>query len=315
MIGDDAGVQRAGIVALALVALVAVVGAGCKTEPPPAPSAREVSATSARPSDAPRPVRFVHAPAAPAGPLPLVLVLHGYGGDARDADAYFELGAMAEREGLVVVVPDGTLDSTGSRFWNAVDGCCDFEGRGVDDVAYLVGLVDDAAKRHPVDPKRVYAVGLSNGGAMAMRLACDASERFAAVLSVAGPFFADPERCKPKVPVAVRHVHGTSDRIVPFAGGFPPPGLHPRARVRFPGAEDVAAAWARRNGCGKPAPAAPAFDFDGAVAGPETTATRWESCASGADVELWRMEGSAHVPRPIRFGETTLAFLRAHARR
>lgn len=311
MIGDDAGVKRAGV---ALLAPLAILAAACRTEPPPAPAPREAASASARPPSE-RPVRFVHAPKAPAGPTPLVLVLHGYGGDARDADGYFELGAMAEREGLVVVVPDGTIDSTGSRFWNAVDGCCDFEKRGVDDVAYLVGLVDDAAKRFPIDPARVYAVGLSNGGAMAMRLACDASERFAAVVSVAGPFYADPERCKPAVPVAVRHVHGTSDRIVPFAGGLPPPGLHPNARVRFPGAEDVTAAWARRNGCGKPAPAGPAFDFDAAVAGAETTATRWEGCARGADVELWRMEGSAHVPRPLRFGETTLTFLRAHARK
>lgn len=311
--------DRVGLFGIALAAALAL---GCKTEPPAtAKPTAEASATSTSASGgAPaiggaRPVRFVHAPKGARAPMPLVLVLHGYGGDGRDGDGYFELGAMAEREGLVVLAPDGTRDATGHRFWNAVDGCCDFEKRGVDDVAYLTGLVDEAAKAFPVDPKRVYAVGLSNGGAMAMRLACDASERFAAVVSVAGPFYTEADRCRPREPVAVRHVHGTSDSVVPYAGGPPPPGLHPSARAaRFPHAEEITRGFASRNGCAAPPVTDAPIDFDAAVPGEETIVTRYGQCRGGADVEHWKLRGSDHVPSPKRFGATTLAFLRAHAK-
>ncbi len=247
-------------------------------------------------------------------PAPLVLVLHGYGGDGRDVLAWSGLAPLAEPGGFHVLAPDGTVDSTGRRFWNAVDGCCNFEGRAVDDVAYLLGLVDAFAKEHPVDLRRVYAVGLSNGGAMALRLACDASDRVAAVVSFAGTFFRDAARCTPKVPVSIRHLHGTADRVVPYAGGSIVHGIHPLAKGTLPSAERIVDAWARLHGC-TTVEQAPPIDLDPSLEGAETTVLRRGGCAGGSVVELLTVQGGVHVPRlGPAFPASTWAFLSEHAR-
>jgi hypothetical protein len=85
------------------------------------------------------------------------------------------------------------------------------------------------------------------------------------------------------------------------------------ASLRFPPAETVGLDWVKRAGC-SPHPVVDApIDFDRAAAGPETVVSRYGECATkGVEIEMWKMRGSPHVPRPIKFGETTLAFLRAH---
>src|SRR5581483_722726 len=115
---------------------------------------------------------------------------------------------------LLYAFPDGTFDRHGDRFWNATDACCDFDETGVDDVAYFRAIVDDVASRYTIDPRRVYAAGASNGGYMAHRVACDAADRVAAVVSVDGANWKDPARCRPSEPVAVLEVHADTDEVV-----------------------------------------------------------------------------------------------------
>lgn len=173
---------------------------------------------------------------APAGDAvrPLVIVLHGYGGNGAGQYGYFGMSRWAGE--AIVVVPDGTPDHKGMRFWNASDACCDFDGRGPDDVAYLEAIVDEVARAHPVDARRVYAVGHSNGGFMALRWACDRPRRLAAVVSLAGAAPADASRCASEG-TSVLQLHGDADDLIRFGGGssfgngapYPFLRAHPRA--------------------------------------------------------------------------------------
>lgn len=282
-----------------------VVVTSCRNESPKAEAAPA-------PQVAPhRPLRAFRA-AKSAAPAPLVLVLHGYGGSGLGQMEWFGMSAIEDAH---IAAPDGTRDNTGQRFWNANTACCDFESRGVDDVKYLLSLIDDIAAKHAVDRTRVYAMGVSNGGAMALRLACDATDRFAAVVSIAAPFPASGT-CTPSRPVAVRQLHATTDAIVPFAGGRIVKGIHPLAPPRdLLGAESLAALLAKANGCG-------AFrdertiDVDGAVPGDETTVARAADCKPGGETEFLTLRGSAHVPPPFSraYVDDTWKFLSSHHR-
>lgn len=249
-------------------------------------------------------------PATGTTAAPLVLVLHGYGADGSSQLDWFGLSRF---QGVHLVAPDGTLDSTGRRFWNATERCCDFEGTRVDDVRYLTSLIDDVAARHPVDRARVYAIGVSNGGAMALRLGCDASERIAGVVSFASPWFAAPV-CTPKLPFAVRHLHGTGDRVVPYEGGAIGKGIHPNAKGGHLSAHALIASFAKLAGCSGPLLEDATIDLDRTVPGEETTIARHSGCT--APVELWTLRGSGHVPPPLRdaFAEETWRFLSAQHR-
>jgi len=106
------------------------------------------------------------------------MMLHGGFGTGEQAEGYYGWDALADAQGFTVVYPDGV-----DRAWNVGGGCCGVPGRdGVDDVAFLRAVVEqmDGIVPGGVDPSRVYATGISNGGLMAYRLACD-TDLFAAI--------------------------------------------------------------------------------------------------------------------------------------
>ncbi|MBI5481593.1 MAG: hypothetical protein HY906_22240, partial [Deltaproteobacteria bacterium] len=253
----------------------------------------------------------VIAPRDAGGPLPLLLVLHSYGEGGMSLATYLGYVALARRERLVLVVPEGTLDRRGIRFWNATDACCNFENRPVDDVAYLRGLLAEVKAAYPVDPARVYAVGLSNGGFMAHRLACEAADDFAAVLAIAGVPWQDAGRCRPSSPVSVLQVHPDADRIVHYAGGRDLLGL---AGPPYPGAVAAVARWATLDRCGgPPQPTGRELDLDPTVPGAETVIQVAPGCPAGVGVELWTMRGAPHVPAfADHFARLSFAWLEAH---
>lgn len=233
----------------------------------------------------------LHAPSVHDGAslLPLVVVLHGYGANGALQNAYFGLSARVEDRGMVVVLPDGTVDGSNRRFWNATDACCDFGGTGVDDVSYLLGLVDEVEASLPIDPDRVTFIGHSNGGFMAHRLACEAPDRIAGILSLAGASFAQASACTGSGSTSVLQVHGTNDTTILFEGGELAGGpAYPSARV---GVER----WAERAGCGAPVEQGWS-SFDNAVQGEETRRERWQHCEEDRNVALWTMQGSGHLP-------------------
>lgn len=260
----------------------------------PAPGAAVASSPEAAAALlAARPYRLV----VPAGldrsvPAPLIVFLHGYGASAERFAAALDVPRLAADQGFVLALPSGTRDRHGRAFWNATAACCDFDGASVDDVAYLAALIDDAASRAPVDRRRVYVVGFSNGGFMAHRLACDLSDRVAGIASIAGSITAgEPaDRCRPAQPVTVIQVHGDADDVVAYGGG------HVLGRVEVPehaSAAEAVARWARLDGCrAEPAPGGE-LDLEDRLAGPETVVTRYEGCRDAA-VELWTVRGGSH---------------------
>jgi len=208
---------------------------------------------------------------------PLVLVLHGYGLNGILQQAYFGLGDLATRGDAFVLAPDGTVDFSGRRFWNADPVCCDFNHLGPDDVPYLGGLIEDVVDRWPVDPGAVFAVGHSNGGFMSYRLACERADLFAGILALAGDAVTLP--CAPARPVSVLHLHGTADDIVSYAG-----------------AEPSVAQWAQHDRCGSSATRGEDLDLDAGLAGAETRTSSIDGCPPGVAVELWSLEGAGHSP-------------------
>jgi polyhydroxybutyrate depolymerase len=155
---------------------------------------------------------------------PLILVLHGGGGDLNSARRGFSFDAIGEREGVLVAYPEGTGSTVAigpnlqhSGTWNAGLCCGEAVANNVDDVSFLNAVVDDVSARYSVNADRVYATGFSNGAMMTYRLACEASNRFAAIAPVAGQFVY-LSLCNMARPVSIFHIHGTADRCAIYGG-------------------------------------------------------------------------------------------------
>ena len=153
-----------------------------------------------------------------SAPMALVLSLHGYSGNAQGQNAYFGLSEHLRDRGALLITPNGRVNRSGLRFWHATDFCCDFEGAGDIDVEYLRGLIEEAMEYFPIDPERISVIGHSNGGFMAYRLACDASDLVTNIVSLAGTSWADAGRCGETEPVSVLQIHGTWDTTIRYAG-------------------------------------------------------------------------------------------------
>jgi len=225
-----------------------------------------------------------------ATPTPLVLMLHGYSVPAIQQAAYFQITLDVEEHGYLLAYPDGTIDSSGKPFWNATDGCCNFDNSPVDDVAYLNAVLDDVAAQFNVDPKRIFLLGHSNGGFMSHRFSCEHGDRVAAMVSLAGAQWSDPSRCPAADAVSVLQIHGDNDSIINFNGGMNS-GL-----TIYPSAGMTVAVWAAKNGCTGPIMPGTAFDLVSSLAGAETTPSAYADCPAGGAVELWQIAGGSHIP-------------------
>ena len=217
--------------------------------------------------------------------VPLVLVLHGGGGDALNAERMTGFTEKGLRERFIVVYPEGT-SRLGNRLltWNA-GHCCGYAmDNGIDDVGFIRLLLDTLLADYPIDPARLYATGMSNGGMMSHRLGIELSDRLAAIAPVVATVFGDERQ--PAHPVSAIMFNGMLDEAVPHRGG--PPG------GRFPGAWDgtpalaataQASFWAGSNGCD----ATPDIREDGAVV------TSRYRCPAGRAVELHLIRDNGHA--------------------
>jgi len=231
-------------------------------------------------------------------PVPAVFLLGGYDYFARDLDDWIALSDRVDALGFVLVLPDGLVDEDGSPFWNATDTCCDYYGVGVDDVAWLGGLVDELRARMAI--RGVGLVGHSAGGFMAYRLACEIPGELGGIVSIAGSGFVDERDCADRVtPLSLLQVHGEDDDVMPFDGDD-----------EAPGALEMLERFAERDGCTLRSWALEEARVDYAEEGDTQIGAYASGCTSGEDVRLWLLEGSDHYPTfTARFTDDALAWL------
>ena len=246
----------------------------------------------------------------PSTPAPLIIGLHGYTAESPYAQNYFALGKVADEKGILTVYPSGSKDTNGYLFWNATPACCNFDSNSVDDEAYLLSIIDSVSKDHTVDPARIYIIGHSNGGFMAHRMACNQSDRIAAIVSLAGATYSNPKSCNPTSPVSVLQIHGSNDEVISYTGGYLFSSAYPSARRTI----DL---WGKLNECGKkPYRVLPRLDLDRKISGLETTVLRYKGCKTGANSELWTINKGKHSPElSATFAKSVIDYLLAHPKK
>jgi polyhydroxybutyrate depolymerase len=232
---------------------------------------------------------LLHVPPAyePGSPVPLVFSFPGLAERPQFHQEISGWDEIADREGFVVVYPQGTGRPLR---WNAT---ATFDAEAVDDVGFFRDLVSELSDLLSIDPDRIYVNGLSNGGAMAYRLACDAADVVAAIGTVAAPISEPPGGCAPSRPVPLVAFHGTADPVVDYEGAsrMAPSwasflGLRP-GRIEYEPATAWTRAWAGRNGCSLDAAEIPTRG--------DASGLRYRNCRAGADVIFYTIAGGGHT--------------------
>lgn len=212
---------------------------------------------------------LVHVPPGldPTVPVPLVLNWHGLSSNATQQRFFSAMNPVADARKFIVVYPNSPDTS-----WNA-GTCCAVLAPNRDDVGFALALVEKMKQQACIDAKRVYSTGMSNGGYMSHRLACEHADVFAAIAPVAGTL--SIPACNPSRPISVIHFHGTADKNVPYYGNA----------TNKPVPQHLQE-WADRNGCTP----TPTVTFSQADAKCET----WNNCQGGVVVRLCTFEGEGH---------------------
>ena len=226
---------------------------------------------------------LVHTPRAHDGHalLPLVFVLHGALQTPENVERMSGMTTKADEAGFIAVYPHGTGRVARFPTWNA-GACCGYAAtHAVDDVAFFRALLAKLSHDYRVDPKRVYATGISNGGMMSYRLACDMADEIAAIAPVEG---AQDVECHPSERVSLIAFHGTADRLVPFRGGTSLFQLGPR-RTDTP-VDTTLAFWAGQDGCAPTPRAEERADLH---------VRTYTGCANSTGVELYAIQRGRHI--------------------
>ncbi len=146
--------------------------------------------------------------------VPLILNFHGYTSNAYEQMFYGDFRSIADTAGFIIAHPQGTADNLNNNHWNV-----GWQASTVDDIGFIDHLIDTIASMFSIDLNRVYSTGMSNGGFMSYQLACELSNRIAAIASVTGSM--NPYKlssCQAQHPTPVMQIHGTSDGVVAYNG-------------------------------------------------------------------------------------------------
>jgi len=213
-------------------------------------------------------------------PAPLVLVLHGAGGDSAAMVRTTDFNAVADARGFVVAYVDGF-----DKHWNDLRGIPEWTAQrnNVDDVGFFAALITRLTAAGGADPRRVYVTGISNGGLMTHRLGCELADKVAAIAPVVRTFTsALAEGCRPAKPLPVLMFFGTADKLVPFGGGVQKMGSKETPVLS---AHETIAKWAALDGC-VPAPKVTKEQ--------KTESREYRQCRANARVAAYILEGGTH---------------------
>lgn len=233
----------------------------------------------------------IHVPPSynPATPAPLIFAFHGGGGDMEymARDEYYGLISKADQTGYVIVFPNGSSHFKSGKLatWNAGECCGGARDNNVDDIGFVKQMVANITHQMNINPDKIYATGMSNGGMMAYRIACELSGTFKAVASVTGTD--NVPGCRPNNPVSVLHIHAQNDTHVLFNGGAGKDVFKDETMVTdFTSVPDTFRMWKERNSCtGQPARV---LDVEGAYC------DLYSSCSDGSQVKLCVTETGGH---------------------
>ncbi len=203
------------------VSSIADASARARAARPPAPGCRSPSGPSAYRGHLKRPegerafeVRLPAAPVDPMHPARVVFVIHPFGSSALDFMNATHFPEIFGAAGWVVISPEGV-----NKSFNAGDCCGEAAHSKIDDVGFLLAILDDVRERSCIDDDRVYLTGFSNGGFMSQAFACAHADRVGAIASVGAVLGVRP--CEPSEPVSVLLVNGVGDDVIPMDGGGP----------------------------------------------------------------------------------------------
>jgi polyhydroxybutyrate depolymerase len=225
----------------------------------------------------------VRMPERASGRLPLVLVLHGGGGNAANAEQMTGFTAKGRDEGFIVVYPEGSSRMRDKLLtWNARHCCAYAMKQNVDDVGFIDALLDELIAKYPVDTRRIYVTGMSNGGMMAHRLGIELAHRIAAIAPVVATIFGDERPAS--APVSALRINGALVEQVPPAGGAPG-GRGGRAWDGTPAKPAFAQFhyWSDVNRCGR------------AAENDSRKWTHWRTACGRNAVELYLIKDNGHA--------------------
>lgn len=205
------------------------------------------------------------------------------GGNGENVAGQTGMSMKADRENFIAVYPEGTGTLEDRLLTWSSGNCCGYAlDNQVDDVGFLRTAIASLEKQYPIDSARIFAAGISNGGMMAYRTACELSDQIAAIAPVAAALNSE---CKPASPVSILAFHGTADQNVPYNGGAPTKNIDPHPRTDHSVAYAIDF-WTRRDGCSS----APQRTEKG-----NTVAEVYTGCDRGTSVVLYTLKGGGHA--------------------
>lgn len=224
-------------------------------------------------------VLYVPATYNPGTPTPLIFNFHGYTSTANEQMWYGDFRSIADTAGFLVVHPMGTEDALGNTHWNVGWG-----GSTVDDVGFTEALIDSLALSYTINYERVFSTGMSNGGFMSYLLACELSQRIAAIASVTGSMnLGQFGNCNPGHPMPVMEIHGTADLTVPYNGAN-----------WIESIEDILSYWADFNNC-DPDPVVTSLPDIDPNDGSTVAHYLFANGDNGVEVEHFKIIGGGHT--------------------